>query len=65
MKGINFAAKVIYNINDLRHLQNATKRVKKILDANYHRANLVKVTKNCKHLVTSEQAMLLSLLERY
>ena len=65
MKGIDFAGKVIYNSNDSRHVQNATKRVKKILDANYHKANVVKVTNNCKHLVTSEQAMLLSLLKHY
>ena len=49
MKDIDFSGKVIYNINDSRHVQNATKRVKKILDANYHKANLVEVTTNCKH----------------
>ena len=37
MKDIDFAGKVIYNSNDSRHVQNATKRVKKILDANYHK----------------------------
>ena len=65
MKDIDFTGKVIYNINDSRHVQNATKRVKKILDANYHKTNLVKVTNSCKHLVICEQAMLLSLLKRY
>ena len=65
MKDIDFAGKVIYNINDLRHIQNLSKHVKKILDANYHKANLVKVTNNCKHLVTSERAMLLLLLQHY
>ena len=56
MKDIDFVGKVIYNINDSRHVQNATKCNKKILDANYH---------NCRHLVTSEREMFLSLLQRY
>ena len=58
MKDIDFAGKVIHNIDDSHHVQNATKRVTKILDANDHKANLVKVTNNCKHLVTSERALL-------
>ena len=45
MKDIDFSGKVIYNIDDSRHIQNATKRDKKMLDANYHKVNLVKVTK--------------------
>ena len=57
--------KVFYNIDDQRHLQNSMKLVKNILDANYHKVNLVKVTNNCKHLVTSERTKLLSLLQRY
>ena len=62
MKDTDFNRKVIYNIDDSRHVQNATKRVTKILDANHHKTNLAKVTNNCKHLVISERAMLLSLL---
>ena len=65
MKDIDFTGKVIYNINDSHHVQNATKCVKKILDANYHKANLVQVTNNCKHLVTIEHELILSLLIRY
>ena len=65
MKDIDFTGKVVYNIDDLRHVQRATKRVKKILDANYHKANLVEGTNNCKHLVMSESKLLLSLLQRY
>ena len=38
--------KVIYHIDDSRQVQLATKRVKKILDAKYEKANLVEVTKN-------------------
>ena len=63
MKHIDFSGKVIYNIDDLRHVKNATKHGKKILDTNYDKANLVKVTNNCKHLVTIERALLLSLLQ--
>ena len=65
MKDIDCAGKVIYNNDDSRHIQSATKHVKKILDTNYHKANLFEVTKNCKYLLTSEQDLLLLLLKRY
>ena len=63
MKDTDFNGKAMYNINYSRHVQNTTKRVKKILDANYHKAHLFEVSMNCKHLVTSERAMLLLLLK--
>ena len=40
--------KVIYAIDDSRQVQLATKRVKKILDAKYEKANLVEVAKNVR-----------------
>ena len=65
MKDIDFTGKVIHNIDYFHHVQNTTKRVNKILDANYHKANLVEVTNNCKNLITSERALLKSLLQHY
>ncbi len=51
--------KVIYHIQDLSHVTNATKRIKKILDAKYKNANLVEVVNECKH------QPLLTLLRHY
>jgi hypothetical protein len=46
--------------------QDATKRVTRILDAKYQKADLQSiVTDNCKHLITNQQAKLLQLLTKY
>ena len=66
MKNANIRdGKVIYAIDDSRQVQLATKRVKKILDAKYEKANLVEVVRKCTHLSESERVPLLTLLRRY
>ena len=57
--------KVIYAIDDSRQVQLTTKRVKKILDAKYEKANLVEVVKKCTHLSENDRQPLLALLRRY
>jgi hypothetical protein len=46
--------------------QDATKRVTRILDANYQKADLQSiVTDKCKHLSANQQKKLLQLLKKY
>ncbi len=46
--------------------QDATKRVMRILDANYKRADLQSIVKGkCKHLTANQQKKLLQLLTKY
>ena len=52
--------KVVYAIDDSRQVQLATKRVKKILDAKYEKANLVEVVRKCIHLSENERVPLLT-----
>ena len=66
MKNTNIRdGKVVYAIDDSRQVQLATKRVKKILDAKYEKANLVEVVRKCTHLSKNERVPLLTLLRRY
>ena len=66
MKNANLRdGKVVYAIDDSRQVQLATKRVKKILDAKYEKANLVEVVRKCTHLSENERVPLLTLLRRY
>ena len=46
-------------------LNDATSRIKKILDAKYEPANLEKIMRDCKHLTEDEQASLLALLCKF
>jgi len=48
-----------------RSTELATQRVVRILDANYQRADLPAVVKNCSHLSLVEQNMLLEVLEEF
>ena len=57
--------KVVYAIDDSRQVQLATKRVNKILDAKYEKANLIEVVRKCTHLSENERVPLLTLLRRY
>ncbi|MFM8588489.1 MAG: RNase H-like domain-containing protein [Bacteroidota bacterium] len=45
--------------------EEATKRVVRILDANYKKANLQEIVNSCTHLSSEEQEMLLELLTEY
>ena len=42
MKPINCKMRTHFRIQDSKNVRNATKRIKKILDANYEKANLKK-----------------------
>ena len=43
----------------------ATSRMKKILEAHYEKADLMKVVNNCTHLSQEERVKLYQLLKRY
>ena len=45
-----------FTIQDSKNVRNATKRIKKILDANYEKANLKKLVNNLKYLNNDEQS---------
>jgi hypothetical protein len=51
---------------ELHSTQDATKRVRQILDAKYKKADLQSIVREyCKHLSTNQQKKLLQLLKKY
>ena len=50
---------------DSKHVEDATERIKKILDAKYEPANLDEVVADCKHLTIDERKKLRKILEKY
>ncbi len=51
---------------ELQSTQDATKRVMRILDTKYQRADLQSIARNnCKHISTDQQKKLLQLLQKY
>jgi hypothetical protein len=51
---------------ELQSTQDATKRVTRILDAKYQKADLQSIVRdNCKHLSANQQKKLLQLLKKY
>ena len=65
MKPINCDVKTHYAIRDSTRVQSETKRIKKILDANYQKANLPKIVKDLIYLNAIKQNKLLKLLRKY
>ena len=65
MKPINCDVKTHYAIRDSTRVQSETKRIKKILDANYQKANLPKIVKDLIYLNAIKQNKLLQLLRKY
>ena len=53
------------NVIDSPHVEDATARIKNILDAKYKPANLDKIVSKCKHLTKEEQKKLRNLLGKY
>ena len=53
------------NVIDSPHVEDATTRIKNILDAKYEPANLDEIVSNCKHLTREEHKKLRKLLEEY
>ena len=54
-----------FAISDSKNVVQATRRIKKILDAKYEKANLKEITKQLNYLSKDEQKQLLKLLRKY
>ena len=54
-----------YHIDDSASINEATDRIKEILDAKYEKADLAQVARECAHLTTDEQTGLLKILKKY
>ena len=65
MKPAHSSTKTHFAISDSSRVASETKRIKKILDAKYEKANLDKVVKTLTYLNDSKQNKLLSLLQKY
>ena len=57
--------KTHFTIQDSKNVRNATKRIKKILDVNYEKANLKKIVNNLKYLKNDKQSLILKLLRKH
>ena len=65
MKSIDAKIEDSYHIDDGSSMQEATERMKKILDAKYEPANIDEVVEGCIHLNDQERSKLKTLLEKY
>ena len=65
MKPRNCTSETHFAIQESENVQNATARIKKILDAKYEKADLKQVVKELKHLCKPERKSLLKLLQKY
>ena len=65
MKPPNCAAKEFFIIVQSRPVQNATKRIKQILDAEYKKKNLESIIMNLNYLKDKHNNSLLELLQKY
>ena len=65
MKPINCDIKTHFTIRDSTRVQSEIQRIKKILDANYQKANLPKIVKDLIYLNSIKQKKLLKLLRKY
>ena len=58
-------ASEMYSTDDSDAMQEATERVKRILDAKYEPANLDEIVENCNHLNKTDKRKLYHLLKKY
>ena len=65
MKPENATVMTSYHLDDSPAVDEATKRIKGILDAKYEAANLDEVVAECKHLTDSEKISLRQILEKH
>ena len=65
MKPSHSSTKTHFAIGDSRRVASETKRIKKILDAKYKKANLNKLVKKLEYLDNNKQIKLLKLLQKY
>ena len=54
-----------FTIQESKKIRNASKRMKKILDANYKKANLKEIVNNLKYLSSDKRSFILTLLRKY
>ena len=54
-----------FAIEESANVQQATSRIKKILDAKYEKANLKQIVKSLNYLEKHEQKLLLQVLRKY
>ena len=64
-KGRDATFETAFHVEDIRSVQKSTDRIKWILDATFEKADLEKVTADCKHLNVEECESLLTLLKKY
>ena len=65
MKPIDCKMRTHFTIQDSKNVRNATKRIKKVLDTNYEKANLKKIVKHYKYLNNDKQPLILKLLTKH
>ena len=65
MKPLNYMTKESFSIKESHSVRNTIKRIKKILDAEYKKINLVKIVTNLDYLKNRHKDSLLKLLEKY
>ena len=65
MNPIDYKMRTHFTIQDSKNVRNATKRIKKILDANYKKVNLKKIVNNLKYLNNDKQSLILKLLRKH
>ena len=65
MKPVENNTRIHFAISDSKRVASETKRMKKILDANYEKADLNKIVDNLKYLDKNKQTKLLNLLKKY
>ena len=64
MNPIDCKMRTHFTIKDSKNVRNATKRMKKMLDANYEIANLKKIMNNLKYLNNDKQSLILKILRK-
>ena len=65
MKSSNCKMRTNFVIQDSKNIKSATNRSKKILDANYEKANLKEITTKLKYLNSDEQFLVYRLLNKH
>ena len=65
MKPVENNTRIHFAISDSKRVASETKRMKKILEANYEKADLNKIVDNLKYLDKNKQSKLLKLLKKY
>ncbi len=65
MKHLEAIEQESFHIDDTAPVQDASTRIKSILDAKYEKADLALITKSCTHLKEEEQKKLHQLLSKY